>query len=486
VIFLVEDEPVLARSIAEFLVAAGEHVESFGDAESALAAAQASPPDAIVADLQLPGMGGLQLLSEVARMDPAIVRIAMTAHASVQSAVLAMRGGCYEYLEKPLDLQQLHRVVSRALAQRRASIELAWLRGGRTGVDSGPAVLGESSAIASVRKQIEALARAGSQAPPVLLAGETGVGKGLVARAIHALRMGADAAWIEVNCAALPGTLAEAELFGYERSAFTDAKHAKPSLFEAASGGTIFLDEVGELPLELQAKLLKVVESRTVRRLGAIRERPISASILAASNVDLPAAVAAGRFRSDLYHRLAAFTIVVPPLRDRGEDAVLLARHFLAELAARHHRSVQGLSPQAEARIAGAAWPGNVRELRFALERALLLAPPEATQLSADHLSAGPLPTPAPDTRVGATLAVDGAAISVQLPESGVEFAILERAILSAALRQAEGNVVAAARLLHMRRDAMRYRLRKHGIVHDRGAERDGPLGPPGENTRVK
>jgi DNA-binding NtrC family response regulator len=338
VIFLVEDEPVLARSIAGFLAAAGQQVETFGDAESALASARSSPPDAIVADLQLPGMGGLELLGEIARIDPAIVRIAMTAHASVQSAVLAMRGGCYEYLEKPLDLQQLHRVVSRALSERRANTELAWLRGGRTGGDAGPAVLGESEAIAAVRTQIAAFARAGAQGPPILLAGETGVGKGLVARAIHTARMGAEAAWIEVNCAALPASLAEAELFGYERSAFTDAKNAKPSLFEAASGGTIFLDEIGELPLELQAKLLKVVESRTVRRLGAVRERPISASILAASNVDLPAAVAAGRFRSDLYHRLAAFTVLVPPLRERGRDAVLLARHFLAELAARYHR----------------------------------------------------------------------------------------------------------------------------------------------------
>jgi two-component system, NtrC family, response regulator AtoC len=470
VIFVVEDEPVLARSIAEFLVAAGEQVDTFGEAESALEAAKASPPDAIVADLQLPAMGGLQLLSELTRIDPSIVRIAITAHASIQSAVLAMRGGCYEYLEKPLDLQQLHRVVSRALAQRRASTELAWLRGGQVAAEGRPAVLGESEAIAEVRRQIDAVARAGAQAPPILLAGETGVGKGLVARAIHAARLGADAAWIEVNCAAVPATLAEAELFGYERSAFTDAKHAKPSLFEAASGGTIFLDEVGELPLELQAKLLKVVESRTVRRLGAVRERPINAAILAASNVDLPAAVAAGRFRSDLYHRLAAFTIVVPPLRQRGRDAVLLARHFLAELAVRYRRPLVALSPEAEARIAAASWPGNVRELRFALERAVLLAPPDATTLAADHLSAGSNAVPASETGIGARMAAAGNEIQVQLPEGGVEFARLERAILSAALRKAEGNVAAAARLLHMRRDAMRYRLRKHGIIHDRDA----------------
>jgi DNA-binding NtrC family response regulator len=472
VIFVVEDEPVLARSIAEFLAAGGEQVESFPAAEPALAAARASAPDVIVCDLQLPGMGGLQLLSEIAQLDPGIVRIVMTAHASIQSAVLAMRGGCYEYLEKPLDLLQLQRIISRALAERRAGLELAWLRGRSGGAQRRAAVLGESPAIREVRRQIELLAAAGRQGPPVLLTGETGVGKGLIARAIHDARAGGQAPWIEVNCAALPASLAEAELFGYERSAFTDAKNAKPALFEAASGGTIFLDEVGELTPELQAKLLNVVESGTVRRLGSVRERPISACVLAASNVDLPAAVASGRFRADLYHRLAAFTIAIPPLRQRQGDAVLLARHFLAEIAGRYRRPVPALSAETEARIAAAPWPGNVRELRFALERALLLQPADAPVLSAEHL-ATPAAATAPASRGGRI-----AGVSVELPEGGVPFADLERAILAAAIEQAGGNVVAAARLLHMRRDALRYRLRKYGL--------GGSFHPPRQNARVK
>jgi len=485
VIFVVEDEPALARSISEFLAAGGVDVESFPDAEQALAAARGSPPDVVVSDLQLPGMGGLQLIAELARLDPGIVRIAMTAHSSVQTAILAMRGGCYEYLEKPIDLQQLQRIIARALGERRATVELAWARGGTASSEVVLGIQGESDAIRAVRGQIEVLARAGPQGPPVLLTGETGVGKGLVARAIHAARIGEGAPWIEVNCAALPASLAEAELFGYERSAFTDAKQAKPALFEAASGGTILLDEIGDLPMELQAKLLKVVESGTIRRLGAVRERTISASIIAASNVDLPAAVAAGRFRADLYHRLAAFIVPVPPLRDRGGDAVLLARAFLAQIARRYRRPLRALSPEAEARISAAHWPGNVRELRFALERAVLLSSLEATVLSEEHLPPAPAASQMRGSAPG-TVQSNGTHLSIQLPQGGVSFDEIERTILATALERAGGNVAAAARFLRMRRDAVRYRLRKFGLLPDGPTSRNGSIATPGEKARAK
>jgi DNA-binding NtrC family response regulator len=457
VIFLVEDEPVLARSIAEFLVAAGEHVESFGDAESALAAAQASPPDAIVADLQLPGMGGLQLLSEVARMDPAIVRIAMTAHASVQSAVLAMRGGCYEYLEKPLDLQQLHRVVSRALAQRRASTELAWLRGGRTGADGGPAVLGESKPIASVRKQIEALARAGLQAPPVLLAGETGVGKGLVARAIHAARMGADAAWIEVNCAALPGTLAEAELFGYERSAFTDAKHAKPSLFEAASGGTIFLDEVGEMELAVQAKLLRLIQDGELYPVGEETPTKIDVRILAATNRNLEREVAGGRFRADLYWRLNVIPVEMPSLRTRPTDIIPLAEHFVIRANERHKRQVIGFDEAGLGAMRTYAWPGNIRELENVIERLVIVKGSGMLTLAdlppaiRNPRDVTPLSTPMPE------LPKDGTDLRAMLEA-------VEERMIGEALERTGGNKNRAAELLGLNRTTLVEKLRRKRV----------------------
>jgi DNA-binding NtrC family response regulator len=457
VIFIVEDEPVLRRSFVEFLSLAGRAVEGFETAEAALEAAKESPPDVIISDLQLPGMGGLELLEKLAAIDPAMVRIAVTAHSSTKSVLAAMRSGCYEYLEKPIDLDQLERLVERALSAKRAERELGWLREGESsGVGSD--LVGESDAIVALRREIEMLGGIGKEAPPALVIGETGAGKGLVSRLIHRARFGDDAPFIEVNCAALPANLIEAELFGYEKSAFTDAKTAKPGLFEAAENGTIFLDEIGELELSLQPKLLSVVESGRVRRLGGVRDRPISASIIAATNVALEERVNAGSFRADLYHRLAAFTLKVPPLRERGSDAVLLARTFMEESARKYKKALERLSPEAEKRIAANPWPGNVRELRFAMERAVILTDPHATTLGVEHLPG--------DSATDVSAAVDAASgeIAISLPEDGIAFEDLERAILSAALEQADGNVAGAARLLSLTREAMRYRLKKLGI----------------------
>lgn len=465
-IFIVEDEPVLGRSIVEFLSACGHQVQWFPDAEAALAAARSSPPDVAICDMQLPGMSGLELVSELARVDPSIIRVVLTAHPSVRAAVAAMRSGCYEYLEKPLDLQQLERIVRRALSERRSGTELAWLRR-QTVYAATEALLGESQAIRELRAQVQALSRLEASSPPILICGETGVGKGLVARMLHANRFGAEAPFIDVNCAALPASLIEAELFGYERSAFTDAKQAKPGLFEVASGGTIFLDEVAELPMEFQAKLLKVVEGGMVRRIGAVRDRPVSAAIVAATNVDVRAAMASGKLRTDLYHRLAAFTIHVPPLRSRDGDAVLLARAFLAEFSARYHKSLRELSRRTETRIAAYSWPGNVRELRFALERAVFLASPDAAVLDMGEPAAllSPQPPRGGEAEQAAVIAAAAGGIRVMLPEGGVPFAELEKAILAAALEQASGNVVQAARLLDVSRDTVRYRMRKLGLA---------------------
>jgi DNA-binding NtrC family response regulator len=320
VIFVVEDDPALNRLVGDYLATSGHAVERYDRAETALAAAREAAPDVLLTDVQLPGMSGLELVAEVGRLDPGVLKVVMTAHGSVQVAVEAMRAGAFEFVEKPVDLARLVRLIERALSERRTQRELSWVR-----MSADEELLGASPGMVELKAQLASLARLPAGGPPVLIQGETGVGKGAVARTLHRLRFGDDAPWLDVNCAALPATLIEAELFGFERSAFTDARQAKPGLFEAADGGTLFLDEVGELPLESQAKLLKVLESGTVRRLGALKERRVRVSVIAASNVDLERASREGRFRPDLYQRLAALPLFIPPLRARGDDVVLLA-----------------------------------------------------------------------------------------------------------------------------------------------------------------
>lgn len=468
-IFVIEDDPVLLSSVVQFLTHGGHDVEGFADAESALAAAVESPPDLVISDVHLPGMNGLELVEKLGEIDAGIVRIAVTAHASARSAVRAMRAGCYEYLEKPVDMGKLTRLLERALSEQRAQRELAWLRRSASADDPLTQIWGTSPAIEQVRQQLASFARLTAEAPPILILGETGVGKGLAARVLHALRFGDRAPFIELNCAALPDTLVEAELFGFEKSAFTDAKQAKPGLLEVASGGTVFLDEIGEFPLSAQAKLLTVLEARTVRRLGSVRERKFNAAIVAASNVNLRAAAGTGAFRPDLYHRLAALTVSIPPLRARSDDLLALARMFLVEAAGRYRKPLQALSSAAEALIRGYPWPGNVRELQFAMERAAILAPQDAQSLPADALAGLAAPIPPlmqPDVSAdasGSTAVIDASsgAIRVVLPEDGVPFEELEKAILVAALERTGGNVSQAARLLDMNRDQVRYRVRK-------------------------
>lgn len=453
-IFIVEDDPTLNRLIGDYFATSGHEVTRFISAEDALAAAKLATPDAVVTDVQLPGMSGVELVCELKKLEPNLVCVVMTAHGSVQLAVEAMRAGAFEFVEKPVDLARLVRLVDRAMTGGRVQRELAWARTGATHT-----LLGDSAPMRDLRDRITMLARLPVGGPPLLLQGETGVGKGVVARALHQARFGDAAPWIEVNCAALPATLIESELFGHERSAFTDAKQAKAGLFEAADKGTLFLDELGELPLDVQAKLLKVLESGLLRRVGGLRDRQVHVAVIAASNVDLEKASRTGRFRPDLYHRLAALPLFIPPLRERGGDVVLLARAFVAELTVRYQRLGLHLSPSAEQQLQAHSWPGNVRELKFAIERAVLLSPAGATELTV-------LPGLGPAPAVPASVLVEASAsgVRVELPAEGISFEVLEKAILEHAMAMASGNVSGAARLLGLSRDTLRYRLRRHGL----------------------
>jgi DNA-binding NtrC family response regulator len=378
----------------------------------------------------------------------------VTGHASVTLAVDAMKAGSMDLLTKPVTLQSLKDVVDRALAERgeRRALDYYLQRDARHA--SLDALVGNSPAMHSLRELIRAVSGIeptdNSPAAPILVLGETGTGKELVARACHQTGARAKAPFIEINCAALPGHLIEGELFGFEKGAFTDAHARKIGLIEAADGGTLFLDEIGELDLPLQAKLLRVLENLRVRRIGALSDRQVNVRIVAATNRDLDEQVREGRFRADLMYRLKVFQIHIPPLRARAEDIPVLAHHFLAQLASRYGRDKLDIDSTALAALAAHDWPGNVRELRNVLERAVLLQ--RTGTLGIKDLILGSPRRQAPTT----------AALPAPVEPQSLD--ALEREHVQRALAQCAGNVSKAAKLLGISRDTLRYRMERHGL----------------------
>ncbi len=455
-ILIVDDERTLARAMKAFLAEAGYDAEVAGDAEQALGLLETLRPDVVFSDVRLPGMNGIELLRRIREYDAAIPVVIMTAYGTIEGAVEAVKLGAFDYLKKPVDLEELRLLADRARETSLLKQELSYYRRGAGREVPFTDVIGESPSIRAVLDQARQIA-ALHETPPVLITGETGTGKGLVARTIHASSPRAAKPFIEVNCTALPATLMEAELFGHERGAFTDAKESKLGLFEAAEGGFLFLDEVGDVELSLQGKLLRAVEDRTVRRVGGVRDRRIDVRILAATNRDLEREAQREHFRRDLYFRLAVILLRLPPLRDRGEDVMFLARHFLTRFNAKYGREVRRIDARARDLLLAYPWPGNVRELSHVIERAVLWSGGQTLQV--EHLS---LERPAPD------LSSDGAAgpdsPSPSLPSAGVDLEQWERALIEQALREAEGNQTKAAQRLGITRDTLRYRLKKFGI----------------------
>jgi DNA-binding NtrC family response regulator len=374
-ILLVEDEIVLARNVQRALESQGHSVEWLESGEAALGWLRNARPDLVLLDNRLPGISGLETLQELRAIDPTIIVIMMTAFATLEDAVAAMRLGAADFVRKPVGLAELELAIERVIEKDRLRQELRFYRHQRRGQDAR-GVLGSSPAIQEVRRTIDRLStlpRSGTGGPTVLFIGETGTGKGLLARTLHAGGARSEGPFIDLNCTAIPESLLEAELFGYEKGAFTDARTAKPGLVEAAEGGTLFLDEIGHVSAAVQAKLLKVIEEKTVRRIGSVRDRLADVWVIAATNRDLGEAVRKGEFREDLYHRLRVVEIRVPPLRERGDDVLALAEHFLSVHAARYGVPAPTLGEPARAALRAYRWPGNVRELANVMERAVLL-----------------------------------------------------------------------------------------------------------------
>jgi two-component system response regulator AtoC len=453
-VLIVDDERTLARAVRAFLIESGYDAEVAPDAEQALGMLETLRPDVVFSDLRLPGLNGVELLRRIREFDPSIAVVIMTAYGTIEGAVEAVKLGAFDYLKKPVDLEELKLLADRAREHSQLQLELSYHR--RRAASDVPfgAVLGESPAMRAVLEQAREIATL-DETPPVLVIGETGTGKGLVARTIHAGSRRASKPFIEVNCTALPATLMEAELFGHERGAFTDAKESRMGLFEAAEGGFLFLDEVGDVELSLQGKLLKAVEERTVRRVGGIRDRKIDVRILAATHRDLERESQRERFRRDLYFRLAVILLRLPPLRERGEDVLTLAQHFLRRFSAKYGKQAERLDPRARDRLLSYPWPGNVRELSHVVERAVLWS--KGPMLDVEHLALEVPPDqaqPGPDTAAG---------LPTNRP-AGMELEQWERSLIEQALRESDGNQTRAAQRLGISRDTLRYRLKKYGI----------------------
>lgn len=383
-ILLVEDKDSLRRVLRLTLENAGYSITEASDARAAAAEISRTPHRLVLTDLRMPNGSGLDVLRAARAADPDIPVIVMTAYGSIDEAVQAMKDGAHDFLQKPVDSNHLLLLVGRALDQARLRTENILLKEEWSRRYGFPRILGESEAIKRAVAETQRVAQTDAN---VLLLGESGTGKELFARAVHHLSNRRDKPFVAVNCAAIPETLIENELFGHEKGAFTGASDRRQGKFELASGGTVFLDEIGELPLAVQGKLLRAIEEKTIDRIGGRTPIPVDVRIVAATNRDLKSAAETGQFRQDLFFRLAVFPIEIPPLRDRGDDVLLLARHFAAKLGKELRGRAATLNEVSEAAVKRHKWPGNVRELENAIERACILA--DSTDLEPHDMGLG-------------------------------------------------------------------------------------------------
>ena len=461
-VLVVDDEELFARAVGKKLRQGGAECELAFDLAAARVRLAARRPDLVLLDVRLPDGSGLDFLRELRAGDHAALPVlVLTAFGGLEDAVAAMKDRADDYLVKPVDLDELMVKIERVLGQAELSRRLQYSREREQRTRGDVALVGTSAAMTALRSRITRIRSLAGQAdgapPTVLIQGETGTGKDLAARALHHGSERAERPFVHLDCAALPKDLIEAELFGHEKGAFTHAHTARTGLVEAAEDGTVYLDEIGELPLELQSRLLAVLERREVRRIGSTRPRPVAAWFIAATNRDLDAMVSTGAFRSDLYFRLKVLSLDIPPLRERLDDLPPLFEHFAVLTSRRYGMPAPALSPEILETARRYAWPGNVRELAHVVERLILLG----TDRRIDAGSLG-LAAAAPAASAAAGDALDG----LTLEEA-------ERRLIANALRGTEGNVSEAARRLGVTRMALRYRIEKLGL--DPRRARGGP-----------
>jgi DNA-binding NtrC family response regulator len=467
-VLVIDDEESIRHFVSRSLADAGYDVSTAGTGEEGLRRFRSDTPDLVVLDLRLPDASGLDLLEQMKLDAPATPIIVITAVDDVETAVRAMRQGAYYFLRKPLALDELEKLVHEGLEKRQLKREVELWR--RLQVEKDGFVRCESPRMAHVYQIVEQVAR--GETTSVLVQGESGTGKELIARYIHKLSPRHDRPFLDINCAAIPRDLLESELFGHEKGAFTDARAQKLGLLEMAHGGTLFLDEIGEMSPTLQVKLLRVLERMTFRRVGGVKDISVSVRIISASNQNLEKRVKDGAFREDLFYRLKVVPIYVPPLRERREDILPLAVHFLRQFNLAFQKEFRRIHPEAERALLEYPWPGNIRELRNLMERTVLLE--QGPELQPSHLHFGGVegfPAEGEGQAADLLTRLERVLHAPVIPEEGIPCEELleeiERALIRKVTAASNGNQSRAAELLRMKRDRLRYRMKIYGMQSD-------------------
>src|SRR6202140_1914370 len=471
-IMIVDDERLVRWSLRQKCEEWGYHVIEADAGEPALKLAEKESPDLVLLDVRMPDLTGIEVLDQLKKSGDARAVIMITADPQLDDVKAALKLGAYDFVGKPVDFDELQITIKNALEATSLRTEVQTLRGEvRRGAGYG-SVVSVSSKMTELMNFVRKVAS--SEATTILVQGESGTGKDLIAKAIHYQSRRQDKPFVAINCSAIPETLMEAELFGHEKGAFTDAKAMKKGLFEMAHAGTLFLDEIGELSLFLQAKLLPVLEDQVIRRVGSVGDIQVDTRVIAASNRDLERAVREGHFRQDLYYRLAIISIFIPPFRERTEDILPLVDFFIDWYNRKFKKSVRGINAETRRLLLAHNWPGNVRELKNSIERAMILedefilrpvympfAVGEAARSGLTAFEA----SSTPGDGAGKELPNGRVLPRLYIPEEGTSLEEVERAMVELAMRQANGNQTHAARLLDISRDALRYKLKKFELV---------------------
>ena len=454
-ILILDDENLIRWSLKQKLESWGYQVLDSSNLQEAYSKLHMETPDLVISDVKLPDGSGLDFLKKIKELHSTLPVVIITAFGVVDVAVQALKLGAYDFIEKPINFEKLENVLRNALEANRLKNQVAQTFTRNKSRFSLDNIVGRSKPVRDVLEMIRRLAQAG--ASTLLVQGESGTGKDLVSRAIHFESNRRDSPFFALNCAAIPETLIETELFGHEKGAFTDAKTMKKGVFEMADGGTVFLDEISEMQLNLQSKFLRVLEDQTFRRVGGVKDISVDVQVVASTNRNLETAVKEGKFREDLFYRLSVVPILIPPLRDRKEDIPLLVEHFIQRYNQQFRKNVKGITSEGMKLMINYSWPGNVRELKNAIERAMILE--DHGMIDVAHL---PIRISDPSSAVPLTRAAGD--YLVKLPPEGAGLEDVERQLIEQALSSANGNKTKASRLLKISRDTLRYKVKKYNL----------------------